>query len=61
METEEKVDVDKIYLEMFEVFAQMHPHEAYDLHKNLFCDFMRRVVYPGMNDEEIGKMIEETR
>ena len=53
--------IDKDNLEMFEVFCEMHPHEAFDLDKERFCDFMRKMINSQMNNEEIEKLINETR
>ena len=57
---ETTVDVDQIYLDMFEMFAYLHPHEAYDLHKDLFCNYVRKIENSDISDEEIKKILKET-
>lgn len=52
--------IDKDNLEMFEVFCEMHPHEAYDLDKEKFCDYMQKEGHE-LTNEEIEKLINETR
>lgn len=53
--------IDANNQEMFEVFCELHPHEAFDLNKEKFCDFMRRQINSQMDDEEIENLINETR
>ncbi len=48
-------------IEMFEVFCRLHPHEAFDLNNEKFCDFMRKEINSQMDNEEIEKLINETR
>lgn len=53
--------VDERNIEMFGVFCELHPHEAFDLNKEKFCDFMRKQINSQMDDEEIEQIINETR
>jgi hypothetical protein len=46
--------------EMFSTFARLHPVEAYDYNPEAFCKFMREEGY-NMTDEEITKLVDETR
>jgi hypothetical protein len=57
----QKFIVDNENLEMFEVFCELHPHEAFDLNKEKFCDFMRKQINSQMDNEEIESLINETR
>ena len=45
---------------MFKTFARLHPIEAYDYNPEMFCIFMREEGY-SLTDEEIKKVVDETR
>ncbi len=45
--------------EMFEVFCQMHPHEAFELNKDEFIKYMRKEGYD-IDEEGIIKLLKET-
>ena len=46
--------------EMFEVFAELHPIEAYDLDRKAFYKFMKRKM-PVLSRRTIDKLMEETK
>lgn len=46
--------------EMFKVFSQLHPIEAYDSRPEDFCEFIREEGYE-LNDEQIKSIIKETK
>ena len=46
--------------EMFEVFAYLHPIEAYDLDRKAFYRYMKRTM-PLLKKKDIDECIEETR
>lgn len=46
--------------EIFEVFASLHPIEAYDQNNQLFCNYMRKRGYQMTNDE-IKSFIDDFR
>jgi Ca2+-binding EF-hand superfamily protein len=48
------------YNEMFDVFAKLHPIEAYDLNSEKFCKFMKRKGFK-LSNTEIEKLINESR
>lgn len=49
----------KIYREMFNVFAQLHPHEAYELNPQMFFHFMKEQGY-NLSEIEIEDLLKET-
>jgi hypothetical protein len=53
--------IDSENQEMFEVFCELHPHEAFDLNKEAFCNFMRKQIDSLIDNEEIENLINETR
>ena len=43
--------------EAFEIFAHLHPIEAFDLDKEMFCDFYREQAKSNKTNDEIEKLI----
>lgn len=54
----EKINYDN--REMFEVFAELHPIEAYDLDAKAFYKFMKKKM-PMLSRKTIDKLIAETK
>ena len=52
--------IDKDNREMFEVFAQLHPVEAYDLDKKEFYRYMKK-THPELSIKTIDKLMAETK
>jgi len=47
---------------MFEIFADLHPIEAFDLDKTKFCNYVRkRANCSNATDDEIEKLINQMR
>lgn len=46
--------------EEWERFCKLYPHEAFDMDKDGFCEFVRKEC-PRLSDEEIVSLIEQTR
>lgn len=46
--------------EMFEVFAELHPIEAYDLNRLAFYKFMKKKA-PLLSRKQVDKLMEETK
>ena len=53
---EEVFVVDPDNQEMFEVFCDLHPVEAFDLNKEKFIEYVKKRV-PGIFDEQIETLI----
>jgi len=53
--------IDKDNQEIFEVFADLHPVEAFDLDKDKFCDYARKRVNGTMSNHIIEELINEER
>lgn len=49
----------KIYRDMFNVFAQLHPHEAYELNPEMFLAFMKEQGY-NLSKDEIEDLLIQT-
>ena len=47
--------------EMFEIFANLHPVEAFDLDNKRFCKFYREKIESLMTDEEIKDFVNNNR
>jgi len=47
-------------LEAWERFCKLHPHEAFDMDKDGFCEFVRKDC-PRLTYAEIESLIEQTR
>lgn len=45
--------------DMFEVFCQMHPHEAYNGNKDEFIRYAKK-INPELSEESIINLINET-
>lgn len=58
---ENKFVVDPDNQEMFEVFCDLHPVEAFDLNKEKFCDYARKRVNGTMSNHIIEELINEQR
>jgi hypothetical protein len=54
----ESEEEDTVHNEMFEVFCQMHPIEAFHLDRNKFMDFLHK-QNPYMQVEDVKKLIAE--
>jgi len=52
--------VDRDNREMFEIFAEFHPVEAYDLNRLAFYKFMKKKM-PLLSRKTIDKLMEETK
>lgn len=44
----------------FETFAELHPHEAYELDSKAFCDYVRKSRDVNIADNAIIKLLLET-
>jgi hypothetical protein len=51
--------VDSENKEMFEVFCRIHPHEAFDLNPDAFCDYMHAEGYV-LTKEQIKELLLST-
>lgn len=47
--------------EIFEIFCELHPHEAYDLNKRGFCNYYRKTLGTKTTNKEIKSLIDKTR
>ena len=52
---------EKSHQTAFEVFAQLHPVEAYDYDASMFCDYFRLTTGRKMSDEEIKEFVNKFR
>ena len=56
----EEFIIDKDNQEMFEVFANLHPVEAFDLNPVAFYEYAKRRI-PVITNEQIQELINEER
>jgi hypothetical protein len=56
----EEFIIDKDNQEAFEIFANLHPVEAFDLNREKFLEYAKKRV-PGVTDDIIIKLIDEER
>lgn len=54
------MEIDDNNREMFEVFAELHPVEAYDLNRKEFYRYMKK-EFPCLNRKHIDQLMKETK
>ena len=53
------MEIDDDNREMFEVFCQIHPHEAYDLNSDEFMKYMKKQGF-NIDEENVIELLKET-
>jgi hypothetical protein len=50
---------ENLSMAMFDTFADMHPHEAYEYDKNMFWEYVKKKC-PSMTKDEMVRLLKET-